>query len=147
MLALAKLGPPALPTLAAQLSSPNGAGDLWLMACIRELGTNACSLVPLLVKNLNRTNWFDAMINAEMLGELKRAPDLAVPALTTCLNDSRREVRMVAPRALMQFGELARESLPALTNALTDPDPDVRGNAARAIPRILGEGRPLKPTQ
>jgi hypothetical protein len=136
MLALTHLGQPAVPTMAALLSKPDGAADLWVMACIRNLGTNARPLVPILVQNLSNTNWFAATINARMLGELRFDPELVVPALTKCLQDPRREVRMESPRALMEFGELAREALPALSNALSDPDPDVRNNAARAIQAI-----------
>jgi hypothetical protein len=136
MLALAKLGTPAVPVMATHLSAPHP-GDLWLMFCIRDMGTNAIPLVPLIVKNLNCTNSFDAMLNARLLGELKLSPDLAIPALTRSLQDPRRDVRMEAPRALMEFGELARTALPALTNALADSDQDVRRNAARAIETIV----------
>jgi hypothetical protein len=52
MLALAKLGPPAIPTLAVQLSSTAAAGDLWVMECIRTLGTNALPLIPAIVQNV-----------------------------------------------------------------------------------------------
>jgi HEAT repeat protein len=131
--------------MAALLSKPDGAASLWVMACIRDLGTNARSLVPILVQNLRHTNWFAAMINARILGELRFDPDLSVPALAKCLQDRRREVRMEAPRALMEFGELARVALPALSNALSDPDPDVRGNAARAIQTIASRAPPSAP--
>jgi len=136
LLALAHLGQPAVPTISDLLSKPDGADSLWVMACVRDLGTNAHPLVPILVQNLRHTNWFAAMIAARMLGDLKLGPNVVVPALAQSLQDPRREVRMVAPEALMDFGGLAWQTLPALSNALTDPDPDVRGNAARAIQMI-----------
>jgi HEAT repeat protein len=147
MLALAGLGPPALPVMATHLSSPDGGGGLWSMACISRLGTNAYPLVPLIVKNLNQTNGFVAMINARMLGELKLDPELVIPALTRSLRDPRRDVRMEAPNALAEFGELARTALPALTNALADPDPDVRGNSQRAIDKIAPKAPTNPPAQ
>lgn len=135
MAALIKIGPPAVPLLAAQLAAPRGPGDLFLLCAIRDLGPNAYSLIPLLVKNLQHPNAFAASMNARTLGELKLDPGLVVPALTRCLQDPRADLRGEAARALAEFGSRARLALPALTNALADSESEVRVKAGLATQR------------
>jgi len=136
-LALAYLGSPAVPIIARMLSAPDATGDGWLAACVHTLGTNALPLVPIFIKGLQASNAMTACFSAATLGEMRLNPELTIPALSNCLADPRREVRMEAPRALMKFNELAQTTLPSLTNLLNDPDPDVRRNAATAIKRII----------
>jgi HEAT repeat protein len=118
-----------------------------MLDCVRLVGTNAGPLVPVLIINLNRTDWLAATLNADMLGELKLEPDVAVPALTKSLQDPRSEMRASAMRALGEFSELAKQALPALTNLLNDPDPDTRTNAATAIKRIAPKPSTAAATQ
>jgi len=114
---------------------PVGPGDLFLLCAIRDLGPNAYSLIPLLVKNLQHPNAFAASMNARTLGELKLDPGLVVPALTRCLQDPRADLRGEAARALAEFGSRARLALPALTNALADSESEVRVKAGLATQR------------
>jgi hypothetical protein len=139
MLALSHLGPQAVPAMAALLSNPSQAADFCAAECIRNLGTNARPLLPLLMQNLQQTNWRAAAVSARALGDTNFAPDLVVPALTGCLQHPRREVRMEAPLALMEFGAQARSALPALSNAVADGSFDVRKNAIIAIQQIASE--------
>jgi HEAT repeat protein len=136
---LANLGAPATAPLAVQLSSPGGAADKEVIFCVSLIGTNARPLVPLLIKNLNHTNWTAALYSAVALGNLRLEPQLVVPALTNSLNHPRSDVRTESAFALAKFGLTAKDALPALTNALNDPDPQVRTNAARAIEQIVPE--------
>jgi hypothetical protein len=139
LIALSSLGPLAVPTMRSVLSNPERAGDLWVMECIRNMGTNARPLVPLLVQNVQHTNWFAAGENVRMLGHLKMEPELVVPALTKGLKDVRYEVRRQIADALREFGQLARPSVPALLEALNDSDLDARRNATNALMRIAPE--------
>ncbi len=139
MLALGYIGKPAVPTIAILLANPDNGENPWLYQCVEFVGTNAAPLVPAIVQNLQHTNAFIVGLNVALLGNLHVEPHLAIPALTKCLSDPRRDVRMEAPPALIRFGELARPALPALTNALSDSDPDVRRRAAQAIQRIAPE--------
>jgi HEAT repeat protein len=139
MIAMAYIGPDAAPTMISILSGPDQPANAWSMDCIRNMGTNARPLVPVLVQRLQSTNLPIAMRSAYTLGETKLAPDLVVPALIKALQDPRFEVRLTAASVLARFGELARLALPALTNALNDPNPDVRFSAANAIRRIAPE--------
>lgn len=136
MLALAYFGKAAVPTMAALLANDQATNG-WMVTCIRELGTNATPLVPIVIRNLTHTNVFAAINSAAILGELKLDPDLAVPALTNCMLDPRPEVRLQVVLAIMEFGQLATNALPALTNALADPFPDVRKIAANAVEKIV----------
>jgi HEAT repeat protein len=91
------------------------------------------------MQNLQHTNWRAAAVSARALGDTNFAPDLVVPALTECLHHPRREVRIEAPLALMEFGAQARSALPALSNAVVDRSFDVRKNAIIAIQQIASE--------
>jgi HEAT repeat protein len=92
--ALASLGKPAVPSLAALLSTPDPAVSRAVMLRLSDLETNPRAFVPLLVQNLGHTNSFVATTSARTLAELKLDPEMVVPALTRCLQDPRREVRM-----------------------------------------------------
>jgi HEAT repeat protein len=65
----------------------------------------------------------------------------AAPALTECLADRNREVRVAAAVALAACGN--RESVKPLFNALTDTDPLVAQAAAMAIENLTGHVRPF----
>jgi hypothetical protein len=135
LVALTRFGQPAVPTIALALRDETMA-ELWTAGCLRNLGTNAKPLVPVIVQNLLHTNPQVVRWNAYFLGELKLDPDLAVPALVERLTDAHREVRWTAADSLGEFGPLSASGLAALTNALVDPDRDVRHSAARAISEI-----------
>jgi hypothetical protein len=70
------------------------------------------------------------------LGDLHREPDVAVPALIQCLQNSNFYVRENAAAALGRFGGEAKSAVPALTKALEDSDSSVRRHAAAALKRI-----------
>jgi hypothetical protein len=143
-LAIAYLGPPGVPIISRLLSTPNAGGDGMLIECALALGTNALPLIPIFVQRLQASNAGTAFFSARTLGEMQLDPQTTIPALSNCLFDPRREVRMEAPLAIMRFDQRARPVLPAFTNLLNDPEPDVRKNASTAIVRIL-EDATFKP--
>lgn len=147
MLALSHLGRQAVPVMTSILSNPNQGADPWVKECVRNLGTNAQPLFPLLVQNLQHTNWRATMVSTRALGNTNFDAALVVPALTKCLRHPRAEVRMEAPLALREFGRLAESALPALSNAVTDASFDVRKNALIAIQAIACEAFTNAPGQ
>ena len=136
ILALAKIGAPAVPFFQAELSSPGRAGDSLVLFSVIQLGTNARPLVPLLIKNLGLTNSRAVRGNLYTLGALKLDPEIVIPAVTGMLQDPLPDVRIRAADTLAKFGPLAAPALPGLTNLLLDTDGDVRKSAADAISYI-----------
>jgi HEAT repeat protein len=134
--ALTSIGPAAEPTLMNVMSNLDEEGSLWAAIRINGFGTNARSLIPWLVQNLQHTNSTVAVSSALSLGVLKLDPNLVVPALTTSLAAPSYQLRAYSATAVSRFGELARPALPALSKLLNDPDLTVRRAATNAIRAI-----------
>jgi hypothetical protein len=132
--ALSYVGPKAVPAISRVLSRPDYVTDMWTMASLAHMGTNALPLVPLLVQHLDDTNALAAAACAQTLGSLRLEPDFVIPALMHKLGDPRTGVSNQIPLALVDFGSPA---LIQLTNALTDPSPVVRRNATNAFAIIM----------
>ena len=147
MIALSYIGPEAQPAMIHVLTNLVSLDIDCMIVCLRNMGTNARPLFPLLVQKLQSENMLIAAGCAGALGESKVDPDLAVPALTKSLADPRQMVRLQAARTLAQFGGLARPALPALSNVLTDPDPEARVAATNAIRAIFPEALTNAPAQ
>jgi HEAT repeat protein len=131
---LVYLGPEALPPVAAALTNQYAIRYV-ILDNIEVMGTNACPLIPQLVQLLRGKDTFCASSVAAALGKLKLEPDLAVPALTNCLQDAKPALRIAAAEALLNFTnppDAARTTLLAL---LSDPDPSVRFEATNALRR------------
>jgi HEAT repeats len=77
--------------------------------------------------------------NAGMaLGNFTTRPEIIVPALAQCLENtnSAANLRAIAAISLLWFNENSAPALRALTNALTDPDLEVRRNATNTINHV-----------
>lgn len=150
-IALAAIGPPAIPELVAILSDETLSPDARFGATreLRELvygpiitgtlGTNADQATMPLIRNLKDPDEHVAAEAAAVLGTLKLQPTSAVPALASALTNSSAVVRDSAATALGHFSTAARSVVPALLRAMADPDTDVRASASNAVLRIAPE--------
>jgi hypothetical protein len=121
VLALSAIGSPAVPVLTNLLADPN-ASDWWAMEWgFRSLGTNAGPAAGILIEQLQHTNAAVAISRAHLLGEIRIAPDRAVPALIEAMNDPRPGVERAAIEALGRYGPDAKTALPVLAKAAADP--------------------------
>jgi HEAT repeat protein len=93
-------------------------------------------IVPVVVEILRDPDDQVAYQAAELLGELKTEPALAVPALAESVQGTNALVASTAARALARFGEQARPSIPALRKALEHPHSGVRREALNALKQI-----------
>jgi HEAT repeat protein len=73
---------------------------------------------------------------AQILADLKIAPELYRPALVAGLQSKSTFTRESSAEAIGRFGERAASAIGALSNAMADPVPTVRFNAANALHAI-----------
>jgi HEAT repeat protein len=158
-IALAAIGPPAIPELLAILSDTSLSADARFGATqvldelvsrpitMGTLGTNADPAVSLLIRNLNDPNHWVAGEAAAVLGTLKLQPNASVPALSSALTNKDPVVRVRAAGALGHFSEMARPAMPALLAAMADPDADVCYSASNALRHIVPEALTNAPAQ
>ena len=133
-MAVARMGPKAVPALLALLKLPelrNRAGA----ALFQAAGPASADHTPALLDCLHdpAVNNYCGMTLVKIMG-----PKTAgrVPALTEVLKDADKTVRLYAAAALGQIGPNAKGAVPALILALKDPEPAVRLNAAQALGKI-----------
>ena len=93
-------------------------------------------ILPVVVEILKDPNDQVAYQAAELLGEMKAEPALAVTALAEAVQGTNALVASTAARALARFGEQARPAIPALRKALEHPHSGVRREAANALTQI-----------
>jgi HEAT repeat protein len=138
---LARIGEAALPHLLANLADTNAMTrrlTATLLGQVSTLKTNANSAVPLLVQCLQDKDHGLRYRAAETLGRLALHPELVVPALTNCLDESAsRPLRVSAIRSLGQYGKQAIPAMPVVLSALADPDGLVRETATNALRQIV----------
>jgi HEAT repeat protein len=150
-IALAQIGPLAIPELLAILSDTTLTPDarfgatreldelLHPVVFTGTLGTSGDPAVPLLIHNLNDPDQYVAGEAACVLGTLHVHPDVCIPALIAALTNTNSVVRDRAATALPNFGHNARAAVPALLTAIADPDIDVRTSATNALRYIAPE--------
>jgi hypothetical protein len=95
--------------------------------------------VPALAQSLGDKNDTVVELSAITLGNLKTAPEIAVPAMTNHLRTPRMPAQWWILRALGEFGEAARPAVPTLLPFLTDHDPRWREAAEEALRKIAPE--------
>jgi HEAT repeat protein len=78
------------------------------------LGSTAKSAIPTLIHGTTHTNFIVRNNSVFALGQICECPDVVVPALAKCLQDSDSLVAAQAAEALGKFGRAARVALPAL---------------------------------
>jgi HEAT repeats len=114
---------------------------------LRLIGPAAKEAVPALLESLARPNLsMEADGNTiDALGEIHSHPELVVPALLKCLNDSNQNIRWLAMGSIASFGADARMAVPALLAEATNPASRSRGPAIQALGRIRCEPETFLP--
>jgi HEAT repeat protein len=137
--ALVKIGPPAVPALAALLRESATWDVRWKAAeALGEIGPAARDAVPALADALRdgTQNWVVRVAALRALARVAGAD--AVAPVRAALRDRDPCVRLAAALELGGLGPPARSAAPALRRALTDEDEAVRDAAARALRRLGG---------
>ncbi len=144
--ALWYIGEAAFPTLLAGLTNQQTSVRLTAAEGIRyiigkggSLGTNGPLAASGLIQCLKHADEGLSLTAVRALATLTTLPDLAVPLLTDCLQDSRQYVPREAAVALADFGEKARVAVPALLSLLTNRYSGTRQAAADALLKIAPE--------
>lgn len=73
---------------------------------------------------------------AQLLGEMKKEPKVAVPALIESLQGDKVETAITSAQALGEFKEQADVIIPALEGVLNHPDGRVRGRAKGSLAKL-----------
>jgi hypothetical protein len=122
---------------AADESSPGRCMEaLSAIGLMKNLGTNANAVLPVLVRATRNNDPGIARVAAQALGMLRIEPATSVPTLATALTNADPKVRNNAIRALGRFGPPARSAVPSLVHCLVDPIPDVRTEATNSLRNI-----------
>ena len=146
LFALANIGGAAIPALQAHLAdtnAPRRAKVAHLFACFPVLATNE-STVLVLIACANdadlQTRGKSAMALAQVAQQFTPNPELTVPALLSCLQDSsNRATRAAVANALGAYGDHAREAIPLLLRTAQDPNEVIHAQATNALLKIAPE--------
>lgn len=132
VLALRRIGAPAVPTLANVLLEMNSQAKVREAAvdALREIGSSAA--ISAIITALSVTDIGVRYAAASALGKI--GDPAAVPVLITALSDTDVGVRMAATYALGKIGDPA--AIPALINTLYDQDSYIRYAAAYTLGKI-----------
>jgi hypothetical protein len=143
-MALANIGPEALPALFRVVTNTQATARTDALLCVTGMGSNATLAVPALIGCLKDTDWHVASSAAGVLAKLGVQAEICVPAIAEQLRESNRFVRVAAVRCLRRFGKEARPAVGSLLNAASDPDLGVRRAATNALreiaPEVLTDG-------
>jgi HEAT repeat protein len=138
-MALGSLGTNALPPLLAVVVKTNHPAQweaLFVIHQMSDLG-NSPTLVTMITNCLSDANSPDVQqLAVFLLGNLKAAPQISVPALLSRLNSTNNMVRHFSADALGEFGPEAVSAIPALTNALMHADADLQDSFVDALHKI-----------
>jgi HEAT repeat protein len=137
------LGTNALPYLLSTLTNQSNPPKVRAQApiAIACMGTNASMADAALMNYLNDQPQV-AGACAYALGRVTKRPELAVPAITSLLTNTDREVRWMAIRGLCALGTNASAAVSVLERAVSDPEKGVRSMAAYALRKIAPERFP-----
>jgi HEAT repeats len=101
------------------------------------LGVDAIEAIPTVISYFKQPDEELAEMAATTLARIRQRPDLTVPALIACLDDSRYRVRLAAVKAL---GDIGSDALPAaftLRSLLAGPEIELSVEAGRALLEIV----------
>jgi HEAT repeat protein len=138
---LAAIGDEGLPPLLATLANPKHPAcnevAYWLgLDGPFHFGTNLSQAVPLLAQCTTATDQRLAETAVKALGHIHQEPQIAIPALASCLASTNIAVRVKAVRSLAQFGRI---TLPLLVTALKDSDQTVSRVASYSLQIVAPE--------
>jgi hypothetical protein len=127
------LGP--LLTVSINTQHPARLSAINALSVMPDLGDAVQLVLPAITNCLSPTNGQHAQVTAIFsVGNLK--PQISVPVLVACLQNSNAMLRTLSATALGNLGPGGSSAVPALSNALTDPDRQVRQRAAQALHNI-----------
>jgi HEAT repeat protein len=143
-IALAQMGPVVLPIFLTNLTNPRvPRGTIAFFIGLEPalaLATNAALAVRPLALRLQDNDPTVQAGAAFSLGVIRLDPDVAVPALVSCLDASpQTRVRQNAVTALQIFRSAARPAQTTLVRLLVDADGEVRIGATNALMAIAPE--------
>ena len=118
---------------------------LFAIAAIGEMGADAKTAVPALVKVLQDSPQEIRLRAIDSLADLGATAKAAVPDLRNALKDSDEKVREAAAKALGSIGVHAKAAVPDLINALNDPSESVRVQTINALPNLGSEAKTAIP--
>lgn len=147
--ALVAIGPKAMPWILGALTNEdffvrdNTAAYLANAIMAQKIkAADAAAALPIAVRNLRYESTNELFLAntrwraAGLIGALQLQPEVSVPALADCLDDSQGTVATECAQVLGNFGPSALAAIPALTRALETTNQDVVCGAAVALARI-----------
>jgi HEAT repeat protein len=130
---------PALMTVVTNRQAPARGQAIVSMGAIRNLGTNANLVVPVLLKLVQDKDEDVAWSAIRSLGRIGAEPVKVVPTLSVCLGRPESSLRRNAAQALGSFRQDALLAVPQLIEAMTDKDLSVRDAVTNALREIAPE--------
>jgi HEAT repeat protein len=135
---LANIPQYGVPILAAALTNKEPYIRYRAADSLAQVGTNARPVTSLLIQALDDNDWQVSLVASWSLRTLHPDADLAVPALTKCLEATNPVCRLCAAHVL---GSLRHEALPAVPSLITALG-DTNENAQRVIVDALEDIAP-----
>ena len=131
--------PAVAPVLVKALGDPDIQVRMQVAKALAHVDLQAglrAGTVLVVIEILKNPNDQVAYQAAQLLGEMRAEPALAVPALAGAVQGTNALVASTAARALAKFGEQARPGIPALRKALEHEHSGVRRDAAGALKKL-----------
>lgn len=133
---LQALGAQATAALAARLDDQDSVARELAAMFLAQIGPDASSAAPGLVKVLEDESTFARVNAAAALSTFEGYEEQVTPVLTQLLLDADENVRLTATRSLRNVGPAAAKSVRSLTKVLSDPNPEIRAAAATTLGEI-----------
>ncbi len=134
---LLEIGPVVVPAVAAALSGSPPRVQLKACEILGETGPAAAATAPVLVMHLHDHDELVVRAAAAALGKIQAEPGTVLPALHGLLEgQSSTAVRIVAVRAIGDFGPQAGNSVSLLLKLLSDDSTMLRASVVDALGRI-----------
>jgi HEAT repeat protein len=139
VVALGRIGPPALPALTQLLSDTNCPVRGAVVIEIAHFATNSPSVGPMILQLTSDPSPAVSCAAAGMVGNIGIPHELAVPVLVKALASQDTGTRRLAAFSLGQYTTQAVEAVPALRQLLLDPHYLARNSATNALLKIAPE--------
>jgi HEAT repeat protein len=139
--ALARIGPTAVPALEEALKDPASLVRGGAALALGMMGPDAKPAVPGLAGLLKDREMLVRNVAASALGDIGPGAKEALPALQAALTDESATVRVEAGAALWKIGRRSREAVPVLAAVLQDKNADVIRRAVVVLGEIGPEAK------
>jgi len=132
---LVEIGPAVIPAVAATLSGNDSRVQLKACEILGQLGSDAASTVPDLLKHLKDDDELVVRAATTALGKIHAEPTTVLPALNALLQRKSAAIRIIAVRAIADYGAEAGDSAPLMLKLLSDESIMLRASATDALGR------------